>query len=722
MKYQVVRQHSEEDCGAACLAAIAKHYGRTFALSRTREAVGTGQLGTTLLGLRRGAEAIGFNARSGKGTSELLPRMNKLPLPAIIHWKGYHWVILYGQHGNKYIIADPGVGIRYLDRKEFTKGWGNWVILLLKPDPSRFYAQPDDKFTGFSRFIKRVWPYRGMILQALFYAQIIGILSLTTPFLIQILTDDVLVRGDTQLLAAVVIAVIVSRIISNALRLVKSNIIANFSEKIELEFVMEFGRKILRLPLNYYETRRSGEIISRLEDIQEINDLIAEVVLSFPSKVFIALFSFGVMIIYSWKLTIVSIIIAVLMNLSTLILLPTIQQKVRKTLVLDAENQGVLVETFKGALTLKTINAEPKLWEELQSRFSRLANENLSTAQIGIFNRRFSGLVSGIGSALLLWFGCILVINNELSIGQFLAFNGMKENFLGLISFGIDFVDDLAKAKTAIERFTEVTDSTPENPDDTKKPFAKISGNADIVCTNLNFYYPGRVELLKDFSLTIPGGQVTAIIGESGCGKSTLAKIIANLHPLQLGNIRIGIYNIQDLALDCLRQQIVLIPQDSHFWSRSIMENFRLGSSNITFEQIVQACQIAQADDFIGKLPDGYQTVLGEFGSNISGGQRQRLAIARAILNDPPVLILDESTSGLDPVSESKVLKGILSHRRDKITILISHRPSVVQLADWIVMLSKGQLKIQGTPEDLRDRPGEHLNFLGIGHRAKMNN
>ncbi|NER29497.1 MAG: ATP-binding cassette domain-containing protein, partial [Symploca sp. SIO1C4] len=195
-------------------------------------------------------------------------------------------------------------------------------------------------------------------------------------------------------------------------------------------------------------------------------------------------------------------------------------------------------------------------------------------------------------------------------------------------------------------------------------------------------------------------------------GKSTLAKLIAGLYKVNSGNIRYGLYNQQDLSLECLRQQVVLVPQEPHFWSRSIIENFRFSYPHISFEDIVQACQIAGADEFISKLPDKYQTVLGEFGANLSGGQRQRLAIARAIVTDPPVLILDESTGALDPVSEAQVLDRLLSHRRGKTTIMISHRPKVIQRADWIVLLENGRLKIQGEPEELRKLPGEHLDFI----------
>lgn len=712
MKYQVVAQHSEEDCGAACLASVAKHYRRNFTLNRIREAVGTGQLGTTLLGLRRGAEALGFNARSVRASKEILDRMNQAPLPAIIHWKGYHWVVLYGQKGKKYIIADPAFNIRYVSKKELMEAWSDQVMLLLEPDSVRFYAQPDDKVNGLWRFARRALPYGGIIFEAFLCAIFIGLLSLTSPFLLQILTDDVLVRGDTQLLIGVIIAVVVMNLVSSSLQLVQSNLIANFAQRLELGLVLEFARTILRLPLAYYESRRSGEIISRLQDIQQINQLVAQAVISLPSSLFIGLISLSFMVFYSWKLTLVATVVAIVMSLSTIVFLPTLQQKIRSILVLDAENQGVLVESFKGALTLKTTTAAPQFWEEFQNRFGRLSNQTFRTIQIGIINNIFSGLVYAIGSVSLIGFGSTLVISKELSIGQLLAFNGMNGNFLAFIGAVLGFIDEFMRAKTATERLTEVIDSTPETPSDSNKPFAKIPSNADILCKDLNFHYAGRLELLEDFSLTIPGGKVVAIIGTSGCGKSSLAKLIAGLYTPNSGNIRFGIYNMQDLALDCLRQQVALVPQDAHFWSRSIIENFRLGSPHLTFDQIVNACQIAEADDFISKLPEKYQTVLGEFGSNISGGQRQRLALARAIVNDPPILILDESTAGLDPVSEAQVLDQLLFHRKGKTTILISHRPRVITRADWIVLLNQGKLQIQGTVEDLRSKPGKHLDFL----------
>ena len=715
MKYAVFLQHNEADCGAACLGAIAKHYGQLLSLNRLREAVGTGQQGTTLLGLQRGADALGFNARSVKASPEILQRLNEAPLPAVIHWQGNHWVVFYGKRRQQYVIADPAIGLRYLSEQEFCQGWMDWVMLLLEPDVARFSADVgSERPSTLHQLGKRLWNSRSLLAQVLLLNLILGLLSIALPFLIQILTDDVLVRGDLKLLNAVAIAVILLSLFSSGLGLVQSNLTAYFAQRLELGLILEFGRAILNLPLTYYETHRSGEVVSRLQDIQALNQLVAQVVIGLPSQVFIALVSLGFMTLLSAKLTIAAILVALLMTLSTILFLPTLQKKTRNLLILEADNQGVLVETFKGALTLKTTAATPQFWEELQTRFGRLATLSFRTNQINIANTQFSGLVSSIGSVTLLWLGSALVISQELSIGQLLAFSSLNSNFTGLISTSIRFVDEFARVRTATERLTEVIDHRSELESKTIKPTVKISSSADIQCDQVSFHYPGRVELLDSFSLQIPGGRAIALMGKSGCGKSTVAKLLAGLYPLQSGNIRIGAYNLADLALECVRRQVVLVPQESHMWSRSILENFQLGNPGVSFDAIVQACQLTGADEFISRLPDSYQTVLGEFGANLSGGQRQRLAIARAILFDPPILILDESTASLDPEAEAQILDRLVTQRQGKTTLLISHRDSVVSRSDWVILLDQGKVMLEGTSEQLRSQLNLYFNTRNI--------
>jgi len=283
--YPCVRQWSEEDCGAACLASISKHYGQILSITQSREVVGTGQLGTTMLGLRRGAEALGFNTRSVKASPALIDNLQEVMLPAIIHWQGYHWVVLYGKRGRKYIVADPGLGLRYLNKQELLKNWSG-IMLLLEPHPELFFASQvqGEKPQGVNRFFQRIWPYRGILFQALLINIVLGVLGLTSPFLLQILTDDVLVRRDNQLLTTLVVGVVAMHLFSSNLRLIQSSLIAHFTQKLQLGLILEFGRQILRLPLSYYESRRSGEIVSRLRDINEINQLVAQVVVSLPSQ------------------------------------------------------------------------------------------------------------------------------------------------------------------------------------------------------------------------------------------------------------------------------------------------------------------------------------------------------------------------------------------------------------------------------------------------------
>ncbi|MBS3030688.1 MAG: peptidase domain-containing ABC transporter (plasmid) [Dolichospermum sp. DET50] len=712
MKYQVVLQHNQEDCGSACLASIAKYYGRIFSLNRTREATGNGQLGTTLLNLKQGSQQLGFNARGVKVSIELVDQ-KIIPLPGIIHWLGNHWVVLYGKKGSKYVIADPASGIRYLSKVELLASWTNGGMLLLEPRPN-FHLTPDDrnKIGGLWKFFGRFWNYRNILLEALLLNFAVAVLSLSAPFLIQILTDDVLVRNDRQLLSSVAIAILLMNLISSSLKFVQSNLIAHFAQRLELDLTLEFGRQILNLPLAYYEVHRSGEITSRLRDIQEINRLIYIIGFSLPGQIFIGAVSLLFIFIYSPNILIIPIIIALIMSLSTFIFQPQIQQSIRNLLALSSENQGLLIESFKGALIMKSMNAVPHFWEEFQSQFGRIANLSFRTTQIAIINNTFSGLAFNAGGIIILWFGSTLVMDKALSIGQLLAINSLSANFLDLINTILNFVPQITRTQAATERLMEVIESTPETSVESRLETVTISANADIIFSNLNFHHPGRIELLKDINLIIPGGKIIAIIGKSGCGKSTLAKLIASLYQPKSGNIRIGQYNLQDISLNCLREQVILVPQDAHFWSRSIIENLRLGYSQTTFEQVITACQIANADEFISKLPNKYQTIIGEFGANLSGGQRQRLGIARGIITDPPILILDESTAGLDPLSEVQVLNQLLSHRQGKTTILISHRPQVIKHADWIISLEEGRVKLQGTPKDLLSQSGEHLNFL----------
>ena len=702
-RYACVEQHAEEDCGAACVATVARHYGKRLSIARVRELVGTGSSGTTLLGLRRGADAVGFQARAVRADQELLDQLEAIPLPAIVHWQGNHWVVLHGRRKRRFVIADPAVGLRWLSQQEFLQGWSNGVMLLLEPDHHRLQGQEDAPRGPFLRFLRQALPYRGLLLQALAINAVIGLLALGMPLLMQLLTDDVLVRRDSQLLTSLGIGMLLLFLFRNLIALLQGHLVGHFAQRLQLGMLLEYGHKLLQLPMTYFDSHRSGEVVSRIGDVSRINGLIADVVLGLPSQLFIATVSLLLMLLYSPALTAASLLAFVMVVGANVVFLPALRQKTRRLIVASAENQGFLVEAFRGAQVLKTTEATPQAWDEYQSNFGTLSHLRWNTLQLQLFSSTTTSLLSSVTTLALLWYGSTFVIAGQMSIGQLLAFNGMGANVLGFLSALVAFAADFITAQVVLQRLSEVLEGSVEDPRAAKKPRVQLPLGCQIRCRNLSFHHAGRVDLLKEFNLTIPGGRLTALIGESGCGKSTLVKLLAGLYPPLGGTVHYGPYGMGDLSLECLRQQVALIPQDPQFFNRTILENFRFTYPDASFDQVVAACDLALADDFIRELPDGYHTKLGEFGANLSGGQRQRLAIARALVAQPPVLILDESTSALDPVLERRLLQRLLPHRKGLTTVMISHRPSVIMSCDWLVYLERGTVRFEGAPQDLRN-------------------
>lgn len=703
-----VRQYDEEDCGAACLATVCQSHGEQLPLSFVRHRVGTSSQGTTLLGLKRGAESLGFHARAAKADAALLDDLTSLPLPVICHWQGCHWVVLHGWRGNQLLVADPALGLRQLSREAFLASWGNGVLLALEPDPSRFPAVDGASEgwragKGLGAFLPYVLPFKKLLLKALVLNLAIGVLALGMPLLMQILTDDVLVRGDAEMLRTLAIGILLLFLLRALLSLLQGLLVGHFGQKLQLQMVLHYGQHLLRLPLSYFETRRSGEVVSRLDDIQKLNQLIANLALGLPGQLCIALISLGLMAQYSPPLTLAALLGYALVIGCQLALLPALHRRTQGLLVQSAENQGFLVEVFRGQALLKTTQASPQAWQEFQRNEGRLARFAWNVGLLDLKASTATGFLGNVTSVVLLWYGSSFVLSQQLSIGQLLAFNGMGANVLAFLAAIGGLSQELITSRVVMARLDDALQHPDEETVARGRQQAVIPSDVDIICTDLSFHHPGRCALLDHLDLRIPGGRTTALIGESGCGKSTLSKIIAGLYPLQQGSLHYGPFSSRDLSLDCLRCQVVLLPQDDTFLNRSIFENFVFAYPELSYERVVELCRLTLADDFIRDLPDGYGTVLGEFGANLSGGQRQRLALARALASDPPVLLLDESTSALDPVLEARVMDRLLAHRRGRTTILVSHRPSVILRADWIVFMEKGAVRQQSHPHDLRD-------------------
>lgn len=703
-----IRQHSEEDCGAACLATVCQSHGYLLPLSIARHSVGTSSTGTTLLGLKRGAESLGFNARAAKASPEMLNDLESLPMPIICHWQGCHWVVLHGHKNGQLLVADPAIGLREVSPQAFLKGWNNGVVLLLEPDPQRF--PPKEKVEeswqrgrGASLIRSLVLPFKRLLLQALALNLSIGVLALAMPLLMQILTDDVLVRGDADMLRSLSIGILALFLLRALLNLLQGVLVGHFGQKLQLQMVLHYGRHLLQLPLSYFESRRSGEVVSRLDDIQRLNDLIANAVLGLPGQCCIALISLLWMWQYSGSLTVAALVGYSAVLLAQVSILPSLHRRTQGLLVQSADNQGFLVELFRGQTLLKTTQARPQAWDEFQGKQGRLANLAWNMGMLELKASTATNFLGNVTTVVLLWYGSSFVLNQQLTIGQLLAFNGMGGNVLAFLAAATGLSQEWMTSRVVMDRLDDALQHPAESAIAPGKQQATIPADGDIVCHDVSFHHPGRCALIQNLNLRIPGGITTALIGESGCGKSTLSKLIAGLYPLQHGSIHFGPFNGRDLSLECLRQQVVLLPQEDIFLNRSIYENFIFAYPHLSFADVVELCQLTLADDFICRLPDGYATVLGEFGANLSGGQRQRLALARALASDPAVLLLDESTSALDPVLEARLMDRLLEHRKGKTTLLVSHRSSVILRADWIIYMEQGSVKQQSHPHDLRN-------------------
>jgi ABC-type bacteriocin/lantibiotic exporter with double-glycine peptidase domain len=699
-RYAFVKQQSEEECGAAALATVARHYGKRVSMPLVRQLVGTGHQGTTLLGLRRGADELGFHCRALRtDVDETFFRdVHQIELPAILHWKGNHWVVLHAVHSRSVVIADPGEGVVRLPHRRFLETWGDGVLLTLEPDMARLQRQPDDQsqLHFVLRLLRLARPYGGLLARAMGLNAVVGLIGLGMPLLMQVLTDDILVRRDAQLLGVLGFGMVALYGFRHLVEFLERKISSYFFERLELALLLEYGHKLMQMPMRYFDTHRSGDILNRIIEMGRVNTMFNSLLLDLPADMFLAIVSLIVMIVYSVQLTLIALSAYLFIVLIQLAFLPRKYALGARLITKNASNQALLVEFFRGAQLLKSSNAGEQAWDEFQGDFGELARLSYQESQLTILSDGAVNLLSSMLHIGLLVYGSTFVLSGELSIGQLLAFAGLGMNVLAFFREGSRFAVEVLADRSVFARLTDVLEAEPEQKQRSTKWWIDLRGDETIELRQLNYAHPGRRQVINNINARIPGGQVTALVGGSGCGKSTLAKLLSGMYPPASGLIRYGGASQGDMALDCLRAQVCLVTQDSHFFNRSIIDNFRFVHPQAHYDAIVEACQVTMADDFITELPNGYNTTLGEFGANLSGGQKQRLAIARSLLGNPPVLILDESTSALDPVLEAQVLDRLLEFRRTLTTILISHRPSVIARCDFLLYLENGQLRHQG--------------------------
>lgn len=698
----LIKQHDMRDCGAACLASVAGHYGLQLPIAKIRQLCHTDKRGTNALGLIQGLEQMGFNAKGVKASLENLP---KAPLPAIAHTifkeQYQHYVVIYKVHKGKISVMNPAYGkIETYTTEEFAKIWTGILILL---EPNEYFEQRNEKTSLYQRFYQLIQPHRSILLQALVGAIFYTILGLSTSIYIQKITDYVLVDGNRRLLNLLSLIMIVLLLFQIFLGVMKSVLTLQTGQKIDKYLILGYYKHLLKLPQRFFDTMRVGEIISRVNDSVKIRTFINDVSIQIVVNVFIVLFSFALMFTYYWKLALI-VALVIPFYLGIYAITNWLNKKVERRMMEEsAELESHLVESLNAVKTIKQFGAEFYANNKTDIHFSTLLKTIYKSVLNSLFSGNASEFVSRIFTIVLLWVGAGYVIDREITPGELLSFYALIGYFTSPVSQLIGMNKSIQNALIASDRLFEIMDLEQEEVTDKIELTAEQIGNINF--ENVTFSYGSRREVFKDFSCVIEKGKTTAIVGESGSGKTTLATLIQNLYPVNSGKITIGDYEVQYLSHYSLRTLIGVVPQQIDLFSGNVIENIAFGEDFPDMQRVIDLTKQLGILSFIEQLPNGFQTHLGENGSQLSGGQRQRIAIARALYKNPEILILDEATSSLDTDSE-QVIQATLNElkRTGKTLIVIAHRLSTIAHSDTILVLRNGQLIEQGTHQELLAR------------------
>lgn len=700
-RYPFIQQQSSSDCGAACLAMVGQYWGKRFSLNTLRNLADVGRSGATLKSLTRAAESLGFRASPVRASLNNLANQKN---PWIAHWQGNHYIVVYQARGNRVIVSDPAISKRSLTREEFLKGWTGYALLL---EPTAQFETTKEEKNSLGKFMGVLWPHRGLVVQIVIASLVLQVFGLITPLFTQIILDRVVINKSWVTLHVFSIGLILFGLWRIGLTAARQYLLTYFSNRLDLTFISGFINHTLRLPLKFFEDRHVGDIVTRVQEAQKIQIFLTRQAVITVLDALMVFVYVGLMSYYNWNLTLVVLSLIPPIVLLTVIASPVLRNVSRESFTEEAGQNSLLVEMMSGVATVKATATEQEVRWRWEERLTNQLNMRFKGQKLGIGLQSISGSINTIGTTAILWYGAMLVIQDQLTIGQFVAFNMLIGNVINPILALVNLWDSFQETLVSVERLNDVFSAKPEESSQSiVLMMPPILG--DVQFENVSFRYGSEEEnhILSHLSFTVCAGQTIAIVGRSGSGKSTLIKLLQGLYYPSNGRIYVDGYDIRHVSPQSLRSQIGVVPQECFLFSGTILDNITLYRSDYTLEQVVEVAKLAEAHAFIQAMPLGYNTPVGERGSSLSGGQRQRIAIARALLGNPRILILDEATSALDTDSERRFQKNLARISRDRTTFIIAHRLSTVRDADSILVLDKGILCEAGSHEELMANKG----------------
>ena len=701
-RYPALLQLSETDCGAACLSMILRYYGKHVSINRLRDLANVSREGSTLHSVAEAAESLGFHTRGIRASYE---HLLKVELPAVAHWEGFHYIVLYEARENRVVVADPAIGLRKMTRDDFDKGWTGYLLLLT---PTAALEKVAESKTTFGRFLPLLKPYRSLLFEIFLASLVLQLFGLATPIFTQVIVDKVLVHKSTSMLNILLIGMLIIAIFQTATMALRYYLLTHTTRRIDMQMVVNFYRHILSLPMRYFEERKVGDILKRFNENARIRDFLTGRALGVTLDCLMIFVYLALMFYYNVKLTLVALAFIPGYVILTLVVTPIFKRQFREAFEKEAEADSQMVESVTGVGTVKATAAERRIRWKLEGLIVKSLNVQFRSALSGMATISIGNMLQTLNTIFLFWYGAHLVINAELSVGQLVAFNVLVGNVTRPILSIVDLWREFQEINIALERLNDVFDAKAEE-DSTKQALInmpRIRGH--IKFDNVTFRYPTRPDrnALQNVTLEILSGQTIALVGRSGSGKTTFANMLLRLYQPNEGRIYVDGYDLRQVALNSLRSQIGVVPQDVFLFSGTIRENIAFGDPDAPLEQVVGASMLAGAHEFVSELPLGYETKIGERGQSLSGGQKQRIAIARALFKKPRILIFDEATSALDTESERAIQQNLDQILKDRTTLIIAHRLSTVRNADMIVVMDRGTIREIGNHYRLMDQKG----------------
>ena len=705
-KRTFVPQIDARDCGVAALASIAKFYGSDFSLAHLRELAKTNKEGTTALGIVKAANEMGFETRPVQADKTLFD-MSDVPYPFIVHvnkeGKLQHYYVVYQTKKDYLIIGDPdpSVKITKMSKERFFSEWTG-VAIFLAPKPS--YQPHKDKKNGLLSFLPLIFKQKSLIAYIVLSSLLVTIINIGGSYYLQGILDEYIPNQMKSTLGIISIGLIITYILQQAMSFSRDYLLTVLSQRLSIDVILAYIRHIFELPMSFFATRRTGEIISRFTDANSIIDALASTILSLLLDVSILILVGSVLLAQNPNLFLLSLISIPIYIFIIFSFMKPFEKMNHDVMQSNSMVSSAIIEDINGIETIKSLTSEENRYQNIDSEFVDYLEKSFKLTKYSILQTNLKQGTKLVLNIFILWFGAQLVMSSKISIGQLITFNTLLSYFTTPMENIINLQTKLQSAKVANNRLNEVylvesEFQVQENP---------VHSNflmGDIEFDDLSYKYGFGRDTLTDINLTIKEGDKVSLVGVSGSGKTTLAKMIVNFFDPYKGQITINRQDIKNIDKKILRRHINYLPQQAYIFNGSILENLTLGGNNmISQEDILKACELAEIRQDIERMPMGYQTQLSD-GAGLSGGQKQRIALARALLTKSPVLILDEATSALDVLTEKKVIDNLMS-LTDKTILFVAHRLSIAERTNRVIVLDQGKIIEVGSHQELIQAQG----------------